>query len=268
MATIMSNTINITYNGTTRPVTYVWNPNVYFHEEMDRHYWALTLYSFKDMIPDYQEYLQMSVYIDYRTQRNATFKLPVLNYNYTVETIGHGEVKGVYYNKHYTGYCPISCILDQIEKELGIKRQLIKLIDHDGNEINKHIVADHPNLTIFAVFDSLETKMEEKGIEKELNYVSKFREGETLYAYKCANKDRLFDLFLVEFRQSPYVIEKRTPKFIKIRDTRTDITFRKKITKGKTFEEYVYLGSKDLLVMKESNIKLNTLYNVDTSIRY
>jgi hypothetical protein len=267
MATIMSNTINITYNGTTRPVSYVWNPFIAFnHDEMNRHYWALTLYSFKDMIPDYQEYLQMSVYIDYRTQRNATFKLPVLNYNYTVETIGHGEVKGVYYNKHYTGYCPIWCILDQIEKELGIKRQLIKLIDHDGNEIKDNIVAEHPNLTVFAVFDSLESKMEEKGIEKELNYVSKFRAGDTLIVTKANKKDRLFDLKIIQFLESFFVIEKRTPKQVVVRDVISNKTYRKQIKTSRIFGEYVLIDGFAIegfaIVMKESNIKIDTPYSV------
>ena len=264
MATIMSNTINITYKGTTRPVTYVWNPlSLFDYKQMDSHYWALTLYSFKDMIPDYQDYVNMSISIDFRTQRTATLKLPVLKYTYTVETIGHGEVKGVYNNIYYREYCPTWIILDKLVSELGIKKELIKLIDHDGNEIKDGIEAEHPNLTIFAVFDSLETKMEEKGIEKELDYVSKFRTGETMLVLKSDKKDRLFDLKIIQFRKSHFIIERRTPKFVTIRDTRHNETFRKKITVGKSFGEYIYLRDRNYtIVMKESNVKLKTPYNV------
>ena len=262
MATIMSNTINITYKGTTRPVTYVWNPKIVFDIlTMDRHYWALTLYTFKDIIPDYQEYLKMTPPMDFRTQRKATLKLPVLKYTFNVETLGHGEVKGVYNNKDYREYCPIWCVLDKIEEELGIKKELIKLIDHDGNEIKDDIVAEHPNITIMAVFDSLETKMEEKGIEKELDYTSKFRAGDTMLVYKGDKKDRLFDLKLIQFRRSQFIIEHRTPKQVVVRDVRYNKTYRKKIKNSRTFDEYVVID-RFTIVMKESNVKLNTPYSV------
>jgi hypothetical protein len=263
MATIMSNTINITYNGMTRPVTYVWNPNAVLDiDMMNSHYWALTLYSFKDMITDYQEYLQIKVSIDYRTQRKATLKLPVLKYTFTVETLGHGEVQGVYHNIYYLNHCPIWSILDKIECELGIKKELIKLIDHDGNEIkDKFIVAEHPNITIMAVFDSLESKMEEKGIEKELNYVSKFRAGDTMLVMNANKKDRLFNLMLIQFIASFFVIEKRTPTQVVVRDGLLNKTHRKKIKNSRTFGEYVHIDG-FTIVMKESNVKIDTPYSV------
>lgn len=258
---IVANTIDITYEGTTRPITFVWSDLVGFN--MNETFMALTLFTFKDMIPNYQDYAELELPFNYKIDKTATLKLPVKHYTYTVETLGHGEIEGAYYNIHNYLYFPTWVILEKIVREIGIKRELIKLIDHDGNEIKDRIVAEHPNLTVFAVFDSLENKMEEKGIEK-LDYVSKFRAGDTMLVFKSDKKDRLYDLTLIQFRYSRYIIEKRTEKFVKIRDTSNNTTFRKKILKGRTFEEYVYLKDRgSIIVMKESNIKFNTPYNVN-----
>lgn len=259
---IQSNTIDITYNGTTRPITFVWSNLVGFN--MNETFMALTLYTFRDMIPNYQEYAELEIPFNYKTDKTATLELPVKQYNYTVETLGHGEIKGVYYNLSKRMYCHLGYIKDTIVSELGIRKELIKLIDYDGNEIKERIRTTNPDIRLMAVFESLETKMEEKGIEKELDYKSEFKEGATMLAYKAEKKHRLYDLRLIEFRESPYIVEKRTPKFVVLRDTRWNTTYRRKITIGRTFGEYVYLKPYgETIVMKDNNIKLKTPYSVN-----
>ncbi len=251
---IVAHTIEITYKGTTRPINFVYNKS--FGLNMDSHFMALTLWSFRDMIPDYQDYVEMPLPFNYKLDNQAELILPVKKYTYCVETLGHGEIKGTFTNKSLRRYFPSHTIIERICFELGIKKELIKLVDHEGVEVKEKIYADHPNITLFAVFESLETKMAEKGIET-LTYRSTLRSGETMCLYKANTTDQLYDLDLIQFvESSDFRITRRTNKQVVIK--RGVETYRKNI-KTAPWGEYVKIDRR-CLVMKDDSVKLNTPY--------
>jgi len=251
------NTVEVTYLNTTRPINYVWSNVLDFN--MNRHFMCLTLWTFRDMLPDYQDYEHLQMPFNYKLDKSAILTLPVKKYTYSIETLGHGEITGTYTNEFLLKYCPRNFIISQISEELGIKRELIKLIDHDGLEVQEQIYTQHPNITLLAIFDSLDNKLEEKGIEN-LDYTSRFRAGETMLVYRAAATDELYDLNILQFKQSPFIIVKRTPKMVLIRDTRNNSTFRKKIQNSITFGEKVMISGTTIL-MKYDSIKFSKPYH-------
>lgn len=254
---IIANTIEFTYKGTTRPITFVKNTNCRF--DMEHHNIALILWTFRDMIPDYQDYVDMRFYYNFYHDKQIDLKLPVKQWNYTVETLGHGEITGILPNHLLKTSYYIEDIKEGIAKEVGIRKELIKLLDMDGNEINDRVKSYDPNIKLFAVFESMENKMEEKGI-KQLEYRSTFKNtGNTMTLWKSSGKDRLYDLNLISFKKkSNYIVRKRTPKQVVITNTTDNTTYRKKIKVG-PWGEYVRI--KDyVVVMDDSSINYDSPY--------
>ena len=96
--TIQERTINVTYKDTTRAISFVYNDD--YSKLCQFQVSARVLYTFKDLIPDYQKYSEMTMPFDIYKNTEVAFELPALEFNFTIITIGHGTIEVKINNEH------------------------------------------------------------------------------------------------------------------------------------------------------------------------
>ena len=135
LMTITAHTINITYNNTTRPITFVDHEHLRMY---DSNITALVLYTFKDLIPDYQLYASMKMPFNIWKDSEVTFTLPVKEFIVNVQTLGHGLLELKIPNCTFESMYRVNKVKSLIEKELGIPSDCINLCNEAGENISEN----------------------------------------------------------------------------------------------------------------------------------
>lgn len=251
---IIAKTINWTYQDTTRPIHFVWNDDYNINTI---HFWCMILYTFKDLIPNYQEYATYAImpHIDYEEGTEKTLVLPQLYSNFKVETLGHGTIDIQFKTKHH---CESSTMIydirAEIQKATGFHPDLQQICNSEGEdivEVLKNGTLEN-NSTLYVVFNSYEGMALEAG-HTLLDYRSKLKIGKLI---RMRVLDIIGDYRIVKFSETYDEIEKRTPKFITIDGERTKI-------KNNWVGEFTQDGLGGRLVMSDDRIDLSKTYALD-----
>ena len=231
--TIKAYTLNITYEDTTRPITFVENDvGMLCRYQIV----ALTLYTFKDLIPDYQRYYMMTLSFNIREDKEAQLILPSLEFKFSVETLGHGTLDIVIDNPQcHRGWWG-SDIKKEIQKQIGIPIECIKVCNSEGIEVSHNIYVEYNSNQLFAIFNDYKDQVLEKGYEI-IEYKSVFKEGRMMRV-KCIKT--IGNYKIVKFTAEMYSIVKRTPKMIVLdNDRHNQRNVKKKIAICSKVGEYI-----------------------------
>ena len=224
---ITAYTLNITYGDTTRPITYV--ENCIFNSLHNSSVVGLTLYTFKDLIPDYQRYYNMTIPFNIKKDKEAQLTLPPLEFKFSVETLGHGTLDIVIDNPYSNNSCHVSEIKEEIQKQIGIAIECIQLCDSEGLELSNIQISSS---TLFAIFNDYKDQVIEQGYDI-IEYKSVFKQGRMM---RLTYEKKIGNYQIVKFSAYMYTIGKRTPKMIVFDSERNT---KKKIAICSNIGEYV-----------------------------
>ena len=247
--TIQERTINITYKNTTRPIRFVYNDSYFKISSFQ--VTTRVLYEFKDLIPDYQKYAEMTMRFDIYKDTEAVLKLPALEFNFTVITIGHGTIEVKIDNSYNNTLITNDKIKDELERQIGIPRECIQLCKEDGEEFFNIGCYDNDKMTLYAVITSFEDEVLQKGHEI-LDYKSVFKVGKTMSVIKVG---QIGNYSIIKFYEGYDEIVKRTPKTVVTQDD--ERIFIKQSPLG----EYIKSAGR-VLVFKPDNIEYGKEYAI------
>lgn len=220
--TIKAYTLNITYGDTTRPITFVETDNGILDKCQIV---ALTLYTFKDLIPDYQRYYMMNPPFNIRNDKEAQLILPPLEFKFSVETLGHGTLDIVINNEGCSRGWWGRSILTEIQKQIGIPIECIQVCNSEGIEVSHSIYVEYNSNPLFAIFNDYKDQVLEKGYEI-IEYNSVLKEGRLMNAKIVKS---IGNYRIVKFTADVFSVDKRTPKTIILDDAFDEEITRKKI---------------------------------------
>ena len=233
-------TLNITYNEATRPITFVENGELDLFKISSCSVTALVLYTFRDLIPDYQDYALMIMPFNIRRDTEGTFTLPVKEFIVNVETLGHGSLELKIPNGSFDTEYRVHELKMEIEKELGIPRDCIDLCNEAGDNIVGYS-CDYS--LVYAVFTDYKQQIIDKGYEI-LEFKSVIKEGRTM-VWREAREivdgrskriDKIGNYRMITFEPCYGVVTKRTPKMVKLRYG--DLPRKTKINSNNLIGEY------------------------------
>ena len=247
--TIQERTIHITYKNTTRPIRFVYNDS--YSKIGQYQITAYVLYEFKDLIPDYQKYSEMTMPFNIYKDNEGTFKLPALEVHFTVITIGHGTIEVKIHNPYCNSIIYSGKIKEEMERQIGIPTECIELCKEDGEEFN-NVASSNDKMTLYAVIKSFQDEVLEKGYEI-LDYKSVLKTGETM---RLKVLDVIGNYRIVKFVPELDEIVKRTPKTIVDEDN-----VRKRI-QYYSFGEGITDSFSGVLVSKIDNIEFDKAYAI------
>lgn len=207
--TIQAKTLNITYEGTTRPITFVYNDE--YNKIAHNTIVAQTLYTFKDLIPDYQQYANMTISFNIFHHTEGTLILPPLEFKFTIETLGHGIIEITLDNSLGKTEVFVNRIKQAIEKEIGMPTECTEFCNKDGEPITSHYLEyNNYTSTLFAVFTEYKDIVLQEGYDI-IEYKSVFKEGRMM-GMRCMSN--IGNYKIVKFTAVMPTIVKRTPKMI------------------------------------------------------
>ena len=230
--TIQAKTLNITYEDTTRPITFVENDvGILCRYQII----ALTLYTFKDLIPDYQRYYMMTPSFNIREDKEAQLILPPLQFKLSVETLGHGTLDIVIDNPQcYRGWWGTD-IKKEIQKQIGIPTECIQVCNSEGIEVSHNIYNEYNSNPLFAIFNDYKDQVLEQGYDI-IEFKSVFKEGRMM---RVKYLKTIGNYKIVKFTAEMYSITKRTPKMIVLDEEGYRRNSKKKIAISSKYGEYI-----------------------------
>lgn len=252
--TIQAKTLNITYEDTTRPITFVYNDE--YNKIAHNTIVAQTLYTFKDLIPDYQQYADMTISFNIFQHTEGTLILPPLEFKFTIETLGHGIIEITLDNSLCKTQVFVNRIKQAIEKEIGMPIECTEFCNKDGEPITSHYLEyNNYTSTLFAVFTEYKDIVLQEGYDI-IEYKSVFKEGRMMKAHLC---NKIGNYRIVKFSAEIETIVKRTPKTIVVEYYEN--TTRRKINQSCIFGEAIILNCYDI-VMHDDRIQYGKEYAI------
>jgi hypothetical protein len=253
LMSIQAYTLNITYKDTTRPITFVENATstLSFYQIT-----ALTLYTFKDLIPDYQQYSKMGTSFNIKKDTEGTLVLPNKTFRFTIQTLGHGELEIEIDNQYCRSHCYITEIEAEIQKQIGISTECIQLCDIKGQDITKNVSIKYNTntSTLFAIFNDYKDQVLEQGYDI-IDFKSVFKIGRMM---RLKSDKQIGNYIIVKFSADINCVTKRTPKMITLDDYRNS---KKKICIDKT-GEYIVDSFSGYLVGWDESIQFGKEYAI------
>ncbi len=240
---IISNTVNVSYNGTTRPITYVMSPYYFGRCDQSKFATGITMYAFKDLIPNWQKYGNYFLQFQPLTADKGELILPPLEFTFQVETMADGILEIKVNNDKLITLIYTTNIYDEISKQTGFKSYHIDLCDADGNPIERNscMEYDKNKTTLFALFKKSES----------IDIPNKLTPGPLAEFTIDEHYDRDTT---ITFYRNVFNIVKRTPKTVIIEHVMGGNVvdkFQKKIHIGLA-GEYIKLGKwRDAMNLKE-----------------
>jgi len=220
---IKEHNITFTYQGLTKNIICLSSSDTICSKEHNHFITYRVLSEFKELIPNFKDYCYCEPFLNIREimfceqPPFVEIKLPLLKVPVKVETLGHGTLNFNLDNEFGLKHLLTHNIKKYIEQETGKSYNTIDLCDNDGNIIdNIYINIIDNNISLFAVFNSYEQELQDKGLEI-LDYKSKFETGCKLMRFTHVN--RIGNYNIVKFRDCPFQFDyqlRRTPKMIKI----------------------------------------------------
>ena len=206
--TIQERIINVTYKDTTRPISFVYNDE--YSKPVYAHNTAQVLYTFKDMIPDYQKYSHMKLPFDIYKDTDVSLQLPPLEVIFTIITIGHGTIEIKINNEYTQNYIYYLDVYKELEKQIGIPKACIELCNEEGEKFVSSMTYFKDKMTLYAVINSFEDKVLEQGYTI-IDYKSKFKVGRTM---RVIIHHTIGNYHIVKFKPELYIVRRRTEKTI------------------------------------------------------
>lgn len=249
---INTNIVNVSYNGITRPITYVWNPYLTPYRDYKPMATGITLYAFKDLIPDWQKYSRLTLTFNSCVDKEGELVLQPLEFTYEVETLGHGSININVKNTKLVKFVDCEEIYKQITQQTGFKMYSTDLCDADGVKIQKNgwIPYDSNKTLLFALF---------KSDGPALQTIPKIAPGKLVKFIITEHPHR--DT-VIQFYESDYEIHKRSPKSAVV-ILRVDEELRRKKIYNENGLEYVLLCGGQKYTLKPDNINYGEKYLFD-----
>lgn len=249
---INTNIVNVSYKGITRPITYVWNPYLTPFSQYKPMATGITLYAFKDLIPDWQKYSRLALTFNSCADKEGELVLEPLEFTYEVETLGLGSITIKVRNIILVNKVDCQDIYRQITQKTGFKKYSTDLCDADGVKIpkNGYITYDSNKILLFALF---------KSDGPALQTIPKIAPGKLVEFIITEHPDR--DT-VIQFYETAYEIHKRSPKTALSISPFDHELHRKKIYNENGLE-YVLLNGGRKYTSKPDNINYGEKYLFD-----